>query len=134
MAPLEREGGGLATRLGPEAPQVWAGTVSEWSALLKLVHGVVVFFNGGVGWGALSIVAGHFQLLLHLGRVGWWRALRRQLDGAILWALEGDSMGWRQGIALCAVRVPQSFLGSFALQGASSSVLKPHLDRKEKIK
>lgn len=33
-----------------------------------------------------------------------------------------------------AVRLPQRFLGSFALQGASSSVLKPHLDRKERKK
>lgn len=33
-----------------------------------------------------------------------------------------------------AVRLPQSFLGTFALEGASSSVLKPHLDRKERNK
>lgn len=33
-----------------------------------------------------------------------------------------------------AIRLPQGFLGSFALQGASSSVLKPHLHRKERKK
>lgn len=33
-----------------------------------------------------------------------------------------------------AVRLPQGFLGTFALEGASSSVLKPDLDRNERKK
>ncbi len=82
----------------------------------------------------MSIVAGFIHLLLHLGLVGGWRALRRQTDRATLWIPACHSMRWRQSIMYWAIRLPQRFLGSFALQGASSSVLKPHLDRKREKK
>lgn len=87
---------------------------------------------GGVGWGALSIVPGLLSLFLYLGRVGGGRALRRQVDCARLWAPAGHRMRWSQSIVGGAIRLPQRFLGAFALQGSSSPVLKPHLDRKRK--
>lgn len=82
MAPQRCDGGGLASRLGPEAPQSWAGATSKKSSLLESIHGAIVsvLLSVGVGLGTLPIVAGLLNLLLHLGRVGWWRAVRRQVD------------------------------------------------------
>lgn len=81
MAPQGCDRGGLAASLGPEAPQRWAGAASKWSSLLEPINGAIVsvLLNGGVGWGTLSIVAGLLNLLLHMGWVGGWRALRRQV-------------------------------------------------------
>ena len=90
-----------------------------------------VLLSGGIGWRTLMIVAGFLHLLLYLGWVGWWGPLR---DGDNLRPPVGNNMRWREGILDCGIRLPQCFLGSFAFQGASSSVLKPHLDRKERKK
>lgn len=134
MAPQGLDRGGLAAWLGPEASQGWAGAPSQWPPLLEPIHGAIVLLNGGVGWGALPIVAGFFHLLLHLCWVGWWRNLMRQMDWTDLRSPAGYSVRRRQCIADGAISLPQRLLGSFALQGASSSVLKPHLDRKERKK
>lgn len=124
VRPERRVGRRLAAWLGPEAPQRWAGAAGQEPALLS-VHGAVValLFHAGVGWRILSVVAGLVHLLLHLDRVGWrWREGAQQRSPA----------GSREDLLHRAVRMPQGFLGSFALQGASSSVLKPHLDREDR--
>lgn len=77
-----------------------------------------ILLSGGVRRGALCIEARFLNFLLHLGEVGRWRA---SLCAPVV-------------IVGRAVGLPQRLLGSFALQGASSSVLKPHLDRKGREK
>lgn len=109
--------------LGPQVPHVWTGVASQWSSLHKPIYGAILFLDGGVSWG--PVVAGLLHLLFHLGWVGW------------RWALMGRTglqipAVWRQGILDRAVRLPQGFFGPFAFQSASSSVLKPHLDGREK--
>lgn len=110
-------------RLGPQVPHVWTGVASQRPSLHKPVHGAVLFLDGGVTRG--PVVAGLLHLLFHLGRVGRRRALMERTG------LEAPAVR-QQGILDRAVRLPQGFFGPFAFQSASSSVLKPHLDGREK--
>lgn len=95
----------------------------QCSSLHKPIHGTILFLHGGVGWG--PVVAGLLHLLLHLGWVGWRWALMERIGLQIPAVL-------RQAVLDRALRLPQGFFGPFAFQSASSSVLKPHLDGREK--
>lgn len=126
LAPRGGSGGRVAARLGPHVPHVWTDGASQWSSLHQPIHGSILFPDGGISRG--PVVAGLLHLLFHRGRVGRWWSLRWQMDRT---GLQRPGVR-RQGVLDRPVRLPQGFLGPFAFQSASSPVLKPHLDGRDK--
>lgn len=123
LAPRRGSGGRVAARLGPHVPQVWTDGASS---LHQPIHGSILVPHGGISRG--PVVAGLLHLLFHRGWVGRRWSLRWQMDRT---GLQHPTVR-RQGVLDRALRLPQGFLGPFAFQSASSPVLKPHLDGREK--
>lgn len=117
-------GGGRAARTArPVAPQRRAGVQMPPLLMPKQGTEVCVLLGVGISSRTLPIIAALLHLLLHSGRVGRWGVVRSKCPRP------GSGV---ERVVPRTVRLPQSFLGSFTLQRASSSVLEPHLNRKNR--